>query len=158
MGPFEVMNKIGVDRTYAAVEALTQKYADFKMPRVLARQKELGRPFDFRFVDLEVKDGIGYITINRPEAMNALNEAVVSQLDRRFKEAESNPAVTAIAVHLDSRIVLSRSLAAEGMYPAVDPLASQSRLLDHDRRVVADDGHQLDLVRPGHGVSGCAAA
>ena len=42
----------------------------------------------------------------------------------------TDPAVTAIAVHLDSRIVLSRALAAEGMYPAVDPLASQSRLLD----------------------------
>ena len=96
MGPFEIMNKIGVERTYAAVEAVTQKYADFKMPRVLARQKELGTPFEFRFVDLEVKDDIGYITINRPEAMNALNETVVSQLDQRFTEAEGNPAVKAI--------------------------------------------------------------
>lgn len=42
----------------------------------------------------------------------------------------TDPAVTAIAAHLDSRVVLSRALAAEGMYPAVDPLASQSRLLD----------------------------
>ena len=42
----------------------------------------------------------------------------------------TDPAVTAIAAHLDSRIVLSRALAAEGMYPAVDPLASQSRLLN----------------------------
>jgi len=96
MGPFEIMNKIGVDRTYAAVEAVTQKYADFKMPQVLARQKELGQPFEFRFVDLDVKDDIAYITINRPEAMNALNETVVSQLDLRFTEAENNPAVKAI--------------------------------------------------------------
>ena len=42
----------------------------------------------------------------------------------------TDPAVTAIAAHLDSRIMLSRALAAEGMYPAIDPLASQSRLLD----------------------------
>ncbi|MDE2455571.1 MAG: F0F1 ATP synthase subunit beta, partial [Burkholderiales bacterium] len=42
----------------------------------------------------------------------------------------TDPAVTAIAAHLDSRIMLSRALAAEGMYPAVDPLASQSMLLD----------------------------
>jgi enoyl-CoA hydratase/3-hydroxyacyl-CoA dehydrogenase len=96
MGPFEIMNKIGVDRTYAAVEAITQKYADFKMPRILAEQNELGRPFEFKFVDLEVKDDIAYITINRPEAMNALNETVVSQLDQRFTEAENNPAVKAI--------------------------------------------------------------
>ena len=96
MGPFEIMNQIGVDRSYAAVEAITQKYVDFKMPQILARQKELGIPFEFKFVDLKIKDDIAYITINRPEAMNALNETVVSQLDRRFTEAENNPAVNAI--------------------------------------------------------------
>jgi enoyl-CoA hydratase/3-hydroxyacyl-CoA dehydrogenase len=96
MGPFELMNKIGVDRTYAAVEAITQKYSDFKMPQILARQKELGKPFDFRFIDLEIKNSIATITLNRPEAMNALNETVVAQLDERFTEAEKNPAVEAI--------------------------------------------------------------
>jgi enoyl-CoA hydratase/3-hydroxyacyl-CoA dehydrogenase len=96
MGPFEIMNKIGVDRTYAAVETATQKYADFKMPQVLARQKELGQPFEFKVIDLEIKDNLAYITINRPEAMNALNETVVSQLDQRFTEAENDPAVKAI--------------------------------------------------------------
>ena len=34
----------------------------------------------------------------------------------------TDPAVTAISSHLDSMIVLSRSMAAEGMYPAVDSL------------------------------------
>jgi enoyl-CoA hydratase/3-hydroxyacyl-CoA dehydrogenase len=96
MGPFEIMNKIGVDRTYAAVETIAQKYDDFKMPRVLARQNELGRPFEFKFVDLEVRDNIAYITLNRPEAMNALNQTVVAQLDQRFSEAEKNEAVEAI--------------------------------------------------------------
>lgn len=42
----------------------------------------------------------------------------------------TDPAVTALAAHLDSRVMLSRALAAEGMYPAIDPLASQSMLLD----------------------------
>ena len=42
----------------------------------------------------------------------------------------TDPAVTAISSHLDSVIVLSRTMAAEGMYPAVDPLASSSILLD----------------------------
>jgi F-type H+-transporting ATPase subunit beta len=42
----------------------------------------------------------------------------------------TDPAVTAISSHLDSMIVLSRQMAAEGMYPAVDPLASSSILLD----------------------------
>ena len=96
MGPFEIMNRIGVDKTYAAVEAITKKYPDFKMPEILARQNALGQPFDFKFVDLEIKDQIATITLNRPEAMNALNEAVVAQLDERFTEAENHPDVKAI--------------------------------------------------------------
>jgi F-type H+-transporting ATPase subunit beta len=42
----------------------------------------------------------------------------------------TDPAVTAISSHMDSIIMLSRGLAAEGFYPAVDPLASSSVLLD----------------------------
>ena len=42
----------------------------------------------------------------------------------------TDPAVTAISSHTDSVIMLSRALAAEGFYPAVDPLASSSVLLD----------------------------
>ncbi len=42
----------------------------------------------------------------------------------------TDPAVTAISGHLDSVMVLSRAMAAEGIYPAVDPLASFSVLLD----------------------------
>jgi enoyl-CoA hydratase/3-hydroxyacyl-CoA dehydrogenase len=96
MGPFEIMNKIGVGRTYAAVEAITSKNPDFKMPEILAKQNALGQPFDFKFVDLEIKDEIATITLNRPEAMNALNESVVAQLDERFTEAENNSDVKAI--------------------------------------------------------------
>ena len=96
MGPFEIMNKIGVGRTYAAVEAITAKNPDFKMPEILAKQNALGQPFDFKFVDLEIKDEIATITLNRPEAMNALNESVVAQLDERFTEAENHPDVKAI--------------------------------------------------------------
>ncbi len=96
MGPFEVMNRIGIDRTHAAVAAIAAKYPDFKMPQILARQKKLGKPFEFKFVDLEIKGGIAYITINRPEAMNALNETVVAQLDQRFSEAANNSDVKAI--------------------------------------------------------------
>lgn len=43
-----------------------------------------------------LKNAVAFITINRPEAMNALNEVVVSQLEKRFSEAESNSDVKAI--------------------------------------------------------------
>jgi F-type H+-transporting ATPase subunit beta len=42
----------------------------------------------------------------------------------------TDPAVVQAFAHLDTSIVLSRRLAAQGLYPAVDPLASASRLLD----------------------------
>nr|WP_245781154.1 F0F1 ATP synthase subunit beta [Celeribacter neptunius] len=42
----------------------------------------------------------------------------------------TDPAVTAIAGHVDSMVVLSRAMAADGMYPAIDPIASSSVLLD----------------------------
>ncbi len=42
----------------------------------------------------------------------------------------SDPAPAATFAHLDSTVVLSRSLAELGIYPAVDPLDSNSTVLD----------------------------
>lgn len=41
-----------------------------------------------------------------------------------------DPAVTSAFWHMDSALVLSRDVASEGYYPAVDPLASSSKALD----------------------------
>ena len=42
----------------------------------------------------------------------------------------TDPAVGAILAHLDTTVILSRNQAAKGIYPAVDPLASASRMMD----------------------------
>jgi F-type H+-transporting ATPase subunit beta len=42
----------------------------------------------------------------------------------------TDPAVTAILSHLDTSVILSRSQAGKGIYPAVDPLRSASKLMD----------------------------
>jgi F-type H+-transporting ATPase subunit beta len=42
----------------------------------------------------------------------------------------TDPAPATTFAHLDSTIVLERSIAEQGIYPAVDPLASTSRILD----------------------------
>jgi F-type H+-transporting ATPase subunit beta len=52
----------------------------------------------------------------------------------------TDPAVTTISSHMDCVIVLSRAQAAEGFYPAIDPLASSSMLLDP--LVVGDDHYR----------------
>lgn len=42
----------------------------------------------------------------------------------------TDPAPATIFAHLDATITLERSIAEQGLYPAVDPLTSSSRLLD----------------------------
>lgn len=49
----------------------------------------------------------------------------------------SDPAPVATFTHLDATIALERSIAEKGIYPAVDPLASTSRILDPN--IVGDE-------------------
>jgi F-type H+-transporting ATPase subunit beta len=42
----------------------------------------------------------------------------------------TDPAVSAILNHLDTTVILSRAQAGKGIYPAVDPLRSSSKLMD----------------------------
>jgi F-type H+-transporting ATPase subunit beta len=49
----------------------------------------------------------------------------------------SDPAPVATFTHLDATIALERSIAEKGIYPAVDPLASSSRILDPN--IVGED-------------------
>jgi F-type H+-transporting ATPase subunit beta len=53
----------------------------------------------------------------------------------------TDPAVAATFSHLDSSIVLSRDMASEGLYPAIDPLDSTSTLLDP--AVVGDEHFEI---------------
>lgn len=53
----------------------------------------------------------------------------------------TDPAPAATFAHLDSTIALERSLAEQGLYPAVDPLASSSRALDPG--IVGDEHYQV---------------
>jgi F-type H+-transporting ATPase subunit beta len=48
----------------------------------------------------------------------------------------TDPAVSAILNHLDTTVILSRSQAGKGIYPAVDPLQSSSKLMD--RHILGD--------------------
>lgn len=48
----------------------------------------------------------------------------------------TDPAVSAILNHLDTTVILSRAQASKGIYPAVDPLLSASKLMD--RRILGE--------------------
>ncbi len=66
------------------------------------------------------------------ERIASVAGAAVTAIQAVYVPADdfTDPAVTTISSHMDSTIMLSRALAAEGFYPAVDPLASSSVLLD----------------------------
>jgi len=66
------------------------------------------------------------------ERIASVGAAAVTAVEAVYVPADdfTDPAVTAIAGHVDSMVVLSRAMAADGMYPAIDPLASTSVLLD----------------------------
>ena len=66
------------------------------------------------------------------ERIASVAGAAITAIEAVYVPADdfTDPAVTAISSHLESNIVLSRGMAAEGMYPAIDPLASSSILLD----------------------------
>jgi len=53
----------------------------------------------------------------------------------------TDPAPAAIFSHLEATITLERSIAEQGLYPAVDPLTSSSRLLDPN--IVGADHYQV---------------
>lgn len=53
----------------------------------------------------------------------------------------TDPAPVTIFAHLDATINLERSIAEQGIYPAVDPLASTSRILDPN--VVGEDHYSV---------------
>jgi enoyl-CoA hydratase/3-hydroxyacyl-CoA dehydrogenase len=93
LGPFEMMNKTGMDKAQTMVKNLCKKY-NLVVPKVLVQQS--ARPWSFRLVDLNIKDNIATITINRPEALNSLNEEVVRQLSEVFQKAESDNNVKTI--------------------------------------------------------------
>ena len=66
------------------------------------------------------------------ERIASASGAAITAIQAVYVPADdyTDPAVAETFSHLDSSIVLSRDMAAEGLYPAIDPLASTSILLD----------------------------
>ncbi len=77
------------------------------------------------------------------ERIASVAGAAITSIQAVYVPADdfTDPAVAEIFSHLDSSIVLSRGMASEGMYPAVDPLASASSLLDP--RLVGDAHYRI---------------
>jgi enoyl-CoA hydratase/3-hydroxyacyl-CoA dehydrogenase len=96
-GPFEMMNAHGVERVPGLVESVAEKWG-LSIPKILEKHARSVKPFYFRLVRSVTRDGIATLTINRPHAMNALNESLVAQLHDAFRQAVSDPEVRGIVI------------------------------------------------------------
>ncbi len=67
------------------------------------------------------------------ERIVSTNSGAITSVQAVYVPADdmSDPAVATILGHLDSVVILSRQQAAKGIYPAIDPLRSSSRIMDH---------------------------
>ena len=95
-GPFELMNRLGVNEAYRMALAYQQLTGEaWNLPEFFEQQ---AANWDFSYVDLHIEGGIATVTINRPEAMNALNEIVVEQLTQAVQIANANDTVSTIVL------------------------------------------------------------
>jgi len=87
------------------------------------------------------------------ERILSTREGAVTSVQAVYVPADdmTDPAVNAILSHLDTTVILSRSQAGKGIYPAVDPLASGSKVMDRHtlgaRHYAVAEGVREDLAR-----------
>ena len=91
-GPFELANRLGVDEAVRMAEAYSD-LAGFELPEWFAN---LSGPMQFSLVDVVVEGGVATVRLNRPEAMNALNETLVAQLGAALDELNAREDVSTI--------------------------------------------------------------
>ncbi len=69
---------------------------------------------------------------NLQERITSTKQGSITSVQAVYVPADdyTDPAPVTIFAHLDSTLTLDRSIAEQGLYPAVDPLTSSSRILD----------------------------
>jgi len=77
------------------------------------------------------------------ERITTTNKGSITSVQAIYVPADdlTDPAPATSFAHLDATTVLSRSIAEKGIYPAVDPLDSTSRMLD--ARIIGEEHYQV---------------
>jgi len=149
------MNEPPGARAKVALTALTQAeyFRDVKGQDVLLF---LDNIFRFVLANSEVSallgrmpSAVGYQpTLNTEigglqERITSTKKGAITSIQAVYVPADdlTDPGVAATFTHLDSTSVLSRQIASLGIYPAVDPLASTSRILDP--RIIGEEHYRV---------------
>ncbi len=79
------------------------------------------------------------------ERITSTNKGSVTSVQAVYVPADdyTDPAPVAIFAHLDATLTLDRSIMEQGLYPAVNPLTSSSRLLDPN--IVGEDHYNTTM-------------
>jgi len=91
-GPFEIANEIGMSNASRMASDYSDM-ANIEVPEWFIDRKE---KFEFSYVDLEIEDDVAKVKLNRPEAMNALNVDLVTQLGLAVDEVNSMSDISTI--------------------------------------------------------------
>ncbi len=77
------------------------------------------------------------------ERITSTNKGSITSVQAVYVPADdlTDPAPATTFAHLDAKTVLSRAIVEQGIYPAVDPLDSTSRILDP--QIVGDDHYEV---------------
>lgn len=91
-GAFELFNRLGKEASVSLVTPFTAA-RNLPVPEGLLSFSSKTGEWPFSYVMTEIEEGVAWITVRRPDTLNALDEALVSQLESAVKKIEKNAAV-----------------------------------------------------------------
>jgi enoyl-CoA hydratase / 3-hydroxyacyl-CoA dehydrogenase len=96
--PFELMNRMGLDRALGLVQAYAARHPGFTVPGCLTERARGGRPFRIDHVLRRDVGDVAVLTVRRPRVLNALNDAVYAQLAEHAAAVRDDPRVAAVVL------------------------------------------------------------
>ena len=94
-GLLELCEELGAQRCKELVEKYAARFEGFEIPKSIADAKLVEF---YRTIVVETEGDIGQITICRPEAMNALSDKVMGELDDAFTRLDADDAIKGIVL------------------------------------------------------------
>ena len=83
-------------------------------------------------IKYELNDGIAYVTINRPDAMNALNDDVLNEMFDAFTAADSDESVKVIILTGEGKAFIAGA-----------DIAAMSKMTALEGKKISANGHRV---------------
>ena len=98
-GPFAMMNQLGTAKALALVDAYAKTWGPaFPVAADLRRIGARNEPWGLPLVRFEKEGHVAVLTVDRPDALNALNPKVLNDFEKQVKAAGADPEVRVLVV------------------------------------------------------------